>query len=141
MIGGMPASGTIDMPIGRHPTQRTRMAVSPVGKPSVTHFSAYSSSFADTLLKVLLETGRTHQIRVHMAHLRHPVFGDQVYGGAGPHLPGGASEELKQVLRAFKRQAPACQAPAARSSGQRPADAFLMCDRAGHAYRDRRTRR
>ena len=104
VIGGMPASGTIDMPIGRHPTQRTRMAVSPVGKPSVTHFSVLEQFRGHTLLKVLLETGRTHQIRVHMAHLRHPVFGDQVYGGR-MHLPGGASEELKQVLRAFKRQA------------------------------------
>ena len=104
VIGSMPAGATIDMPIGRHPTQRTRMAVNPMGKPSVTHFRVLEHFRGHTLLKVILETGRTHQIRVHMAHLRHPVFGDQVYGGR-LHLPGGASEGLKQVLRGFKRQA------------------------------------
>ncbi len=104
VIGSMPAGGTIDEPIGRHPTQRTRMAVNPMGKPSVTHFRVLEHFRGHTLLKVILETGRTHQIRVHMAHLRHPIFGDQVYGGR-LHLPGGASDELKQVLRGFKRQA------------------------------------
>ena len=104
VIGSMPAGATIDMPIGRHPTQRTRMAVNPMGKPSVTHFRVLEHFRGHTLLKVILETGRTHQIRVHMAHLRHPVFGDQVYGGR-LRLPGGASEELKQVLRGFRRQA------------------------------------
>jgi 23S rRNA pseudouridine1911/1915/1917 synthase len=104
VTGRMPAGGTIDMPIGRHPTQRTRMAVNPTGKPAVTHFRVLEHFRGHTLLKVILETGRTHQIRVHMAHLRHPVFGDQVYGGR-LQLPGGASEELKQVMRAFKRQA------------------------------------
>ena len=104
VIGRMPAGGTIDMPIGRHPSQRTRMAVNPMGKPAVTHFRVLEHFRGHTLLKVVLETGRTHQIRVHMAHLRHPVFGDQVYGGR-LQLPGGASEALKQVLRGFKRQA------------------------------------
>lgn len=104
VIGSMPAGGTIDMPIGRHPTQRTRMAVNPMGKPSVTHFRVLEHFRGHTLLKVMLETGRTHQIRVHMAHLRHPVFGDQVYGGR-LHLPAGASEDLKRVLRGFRRQA------------------------------------
>jgi len=104
VIGGMPAGGTIDMPIGRHPSQRTRMAVNPMGKPSVTHFRVLEHFRGHTLLKVILETGRTHQIRVHMAHLRHPIFGDQVYGGR-LQLPGGASEALKQVLRGFRRQA------------------------------------
>jgi len=102
VIGRMPAGGTIDMPIGRHPSQRTRMAVNPMGKPAVTHFRVLEHFRGHTLLKVVLETGRTHQIRVHMAHLRHPVFGDQVYGGR-LQLPGGASEALKQVLRGFKR--------------------------------------
>lgn len=102
--GNMPAGGLIDLPIGRHPTQRTRMAVNPLGKPSVTQFRVLEHFRGHTLLKVLLETGRTHQIRVHMAHLRHPVFGDPVYGGR-LRLPGGASDELKQVLRGFKRQA------------------------------------
>jgi len=104
VIGSMPAGGTIDMPIGRHPTQRTRMAVNPMGKPSVTHFRVLEHFRGHTLLKVMLETGRTHQIRVHMAHLRHPIFGDPVYGGR-LHLPGGASQDLKGVMRGFKRQA------------------------------------
>ncbi len=104
VIGGMPAGGTVDLPIGRHPTQRTRMAVNPLGKPSVTHFRVLEHFRGHTLLKVMLETGRTHQIRVHMAHLRHPVFGDPVYGGR-LQLPGGASDALKRVLRGFRRQA------------------------------------
>ena len=104
VAGGMPAGGTIDLPIGRHPTQRTRMAVNPLGKPSITHFRVLEHFRGHTLLKVILDTGRTHQIRVHMAHLRHPVFGDPVYGHR-LRLPGGASEALKQVLRDFKRQA------------------------------------
>lgn len=104
VVGGMPAGGTIDMPIGRHPTQRTRMAVNPMGKRAVTHFRVLEHFRGHTLLKVLLETGRTHQIRVHLAHLRHPVFGDPVYGGR-LQLPGGASDELKAVLRGFRRQA------------------------------------
>lgn len=104
VVGSMPAGGMIDLPIGRHPTQRTRMAVNPLGKPSVTHFRVLDAFRKHTLLKVVLETGRTHQIRVHMAHLRHPVFGDPVYGGR-LSLPPGASEELKAVLRGFQRQA------------------------------------
>ena len=104
VVGNMPAGGMIDVPIGRHPTQRTRMAVNPLGKPSVTHFRVLEHFRGYTLLKVLLETGRTHQIRVHMAHLRHPIFGDPVYGGR-LRLPGGASDELKRVLRGFRRQA------------------------------------
>jgi 23S rRNA pseudouridine1911/1915/1917 synthase len=104
VVGNMPAGGTIDLPIGRHPTQRTRMAVNPLGKPSVTHFRVLEHFRRHTLLKVQLETGRTHQIRVHMAHIRHAVFGDPVYGGR-LSLPPGAAEPLKQVLRGFKRQA------------------------------------
>lgn len=104
VVGRMPAGGSIDLPIGRHPTQRTRMAVNPLGKPAVTHFRVLERFRAHTLLKVILETGRTHQIRVHLAHMRHPVFGDPVYGGR-LQLPAGASDDLKQVLRAFKRQA------------------------------------
>lgn len=104
VVGSLPAGATIDMPIGRHPTQRTRMAVTPTGKPSVTHFRVLGRFRGHTLLKIMLETGRTHQIRVHMAHLRHPVCGDPVYGGR-LQLPPGASQELKQVLRGFRRQA------------------------------------
>jgi len=104
VAGRWVAGGKIDLPIGRHPTQRTRMAVNPLGKPSITHFRVLAALRGHTLLKVLLETGRTHQIRVHMAHLRHPVFGDPVYGGR-PRLPAGASDQLKAVLRGFRRQA------------------------------------
>lgn len=104
VIGNMPAGGTIDLPIGRHPTQRTRMAVNPLGKPSVTHFRVLEHFRKHTLLKVILETGRTHQIRVHMAHQRHPVFGDQLYGGR-LSLPGGAGDALKEAMRGFRRQA------------------------------------
>jgi 23S rRNA pseudouridine1911/1915/1917 synthase len=104
VVGNMPAGGTVDLPIGRHPTQRTRMAVNPLGRPAVTHFRVLAHFRGYSLLKVLLETGRTHQIRVHMAHLRHPVFGDPTYGGR-PRLPAGASDALKTVLRGFRRQA------------------------------------
>ncbi len=104
VVGSMPAGGTVDLPIGRHPTQRTRMAVNPMGKPSVTHFRVLEHFRGHTLLKVMLETGRTHQIRVHLAHIRHPVFGDPVYGGR-PRMPAGATDDLKAVLRGFRRQA------------------------------------
>ncbi len=104
VVGGLAAGGTVDLPIGRHPTQRTRMAVNPLGRPSVTHFRVLQRLRGHTLLKVMLETGRTHQIRVHMAHLRHPLLGDPVYGRR-LQLPAGASESLKAVLRGFRRQA------------------------------------
>lgn len=104
VVGNLPAGGVVDLPIGRHPTLRTRMAVNPLGKSAVTHFRVLANFRGYCLLKVVLETGRTHQIRVHMAHLRHPVFGDPVYGGR-LRLPGGASDELKAVLRGFRRQA------------------------------------
>jgi 23S rRNA pseudouridine1911/1915/1917 synthase len=74
-------SGTIEAPIGRHPTKRTMMGVVPGGRPSVTHYSLRDSTEDVSLLDVRLETGRTHQIRVHLAHLRHPVLGDRTYGG------------------------------------------------------------
>jgi len=104
VVGTLNVGGTIDQPIGRHAKQRTRMAVNPMGKPAITHFRILEQFRAHTLLKVNLESGRTHQIRVHMAHLRHPVFGDQVYGGR-LRLPPGADDELKTFLRGFKRQA------------------------------------
>ena len=104
VVGRLQAGATVDLPIGRHPTQRTRMAVNPLGKPSVTHYRVLEGFRRHTLLKVMLDTGRTHQIRVHMAHLRHPVFGDPVYGGR-LSLPPGADESLKAVLRGFRRQA------------------------------------
>ena len=104
VVGRLRAPGTVDQPIGRHPTVRTRMAVNPLGKPAVTHYEPLEAFREHTLLRVRLETGRTHQIRVHMAYIRHPVFGDPVYGGR-LQLPSGADEELKALMRSFGRQA------------------------------------
>ncbi len=103
-LGTMVAGGIVDAPIGRHATKRTHMAVREVGKPAVTHFRVIEKFRAYTHLRLKLETGRTHQIRVHMAHIKHPLLGDQVYGGR-PRLPKGASEEFIAALRGFQRQA------------------------------------
>ena len=103
-IGTMVAGGIVDAPIGRHATKRTHMAVREMGKPAVTHFRVIEKFRAYTHLRLKLETGRTHQIRVHMAHIKHPLLGDQVYGGR-PRLPKGASEEFIAALRGFQRQA------------------------------------
>ncbi|APD86805.1 23S rRNA pseudouridine(1911/1915/1917) synthase [Alteromonas sp. Mex14] len=103
-LGTMVAGGIVDEPIGRHATKRTHMAVRESGKPAVTHFRVIEKFRAYTHLRLKLETGRTHQIRVHMAHIKHPLLGDQVYGGR-PRLPKGASEEFIAALRGFKRQA------------------------------------
>ena len=100
LVGG----GTIDQPVGRHPVDRKRMAVVRNGKEAVTHYRIAERFAAHTLLRVKLETGRTHQIRVHMAWKRHPLVGDQVYGGR-LRLPAGASPELVQAIRNFRRQA------------------------------------
>jgi 23S rRNA pseudouridine1911/1915/1917 synthase len=83
LVRGSPraASGTIDAPLGRHPTRRRLMAVVPGGRPSVTNYRVVAEAAGAALLDVSLESGRTHQIRVHMAHLGHPVLGDRVYGG------------------------------------------------------------
>ena len=98
------AGGSIDAPIGRHPVDRKRMAVVPGGKDSLTHYRVEERFRAHTLVRVQLETGRTHQIRVHMAHQHIPVVGDPVYGGR-LRLPPGASSELQEQLSGFRRQA------------------------------------
>ncbi|ARU95008.1 23S rRNA pseudouridine(1911/1915/1917) synthase RluD [Tatumella citrea] len=103
-LGTMTAGGSVDEPISRHPTKRTHMSVHPMGKPAVTHYRIMEHFRASTRLRLRLETGRTHQIRVHMAHLSHPLIGDQLYGGR-PRPPKGASEEFITVLRNFDRQA------------------------------------
>jgi len=102
--GYLTAGGTVDEPIGRHPTDRKRFAVRQDGKPSVTHYRIEERLPGHTLLRVKLETGRTHQIRVHLAHIRHPLLGDPVYGGRLRLLPGG-DQELGAALRGFRRQA------------------------------------
>ena len=102
--GVMTAGGSIDAPIGRHPTDRKRMAVVNSGKPAVTHYRVLERFAHHTAVRVNLETGRTHQIRVHMAYIRYPLVGDPVYGGR-LRLPAGASPALTQALQAFSRQA------------------------------------
>lgn len=103
-IGVPRGGGTVDAPIGRHPTQRIRMAVHPAGKPAVTHYRVLERFRAHSLLQVNLETGRTHQIRVHMAHIGYPLVGDALYGGR-PKLPKRPSDHLVTALRGFGRQA------------------------------------
>lgn len=102
--GIMTQGGKVDEPMARHPTKRTAMAVHPMGKPAVTHYRIMERFRNYTRLRLRLETGRTHQIRVHMAHIAHPLLGDQLYGGR-PRPPKGASEEFLAVLRSFQRQA------------------------------------
>jgi 23S rRNA pseudouridine1911/1915/1917 synthase len=102
--GVMTAGGTVDAPIDRHPTERVRMAVREGGREAVTHYRVITRFRANTHVRVQLETGRTHQIRVHLAHAGYPIVGDRVYGGRLT-LPKGASEELRQALREFPRQA------------------------------------
>lgn len=102
--GTLTGGGMISEPIGRHRGDRRRMTVRDDGKPAVTHFTVEKRYSAYTYIRVRLETGRTHQIRVHFAHRRHGLLGDPVYG---PRLglPKGASEHLQQTLRRFRRQA------------------------------------
>ena len=102
--GYLTAGGIVDAPIGRHPSDRKRFAVRDEGKDAVTHYRIAERLLGHTLLRVKLETGRTHQIRVHMAHLHHPLVGDPVYGGRSKH-PAGCDETLAIALRDFKRQA------------------------------------
>ncbi|MDX3773296.1 23S rRNA pseudouridine(1911/1915/1917) synthase RluD [Chromatiaceae bacterium AAb-1] len=103
--GTMTGGGTVDEPIGRHLTKRTHMAVNSTnGKPAVTHYRVMEKYRAHTRLRLRLETGRTHQIRVHMAFINHPLVGDPVYGGR-PRPPRQAEEALLVLLRSFKRQA------------------------------------
>ena len=102
--GVLTGGGRIDAPIARHPVDRKRMTVRDDGKPAVTHYTVRERYAAHTAVDVELETGRTHQIRVHFAHRRHPLVGDPVYGGR-LLLPKGASDTVIEALRTFRRQA------------------------------------
>ncbi len=104
VTGVLTGGGRIDAPIGRHPVDRTRMAVREGGRHAVTHYRVRERFAAHTAVDVELETGRTHQIRVHFAHRQHPLIGDPVYGGR-LQLPKGANDEVIETLRGFKRQA------------------------------------
>lgn len=98
------AGSSINEPIGRHPVSRKKMAVNEKGKSAITHYRVSERFRSFTKLTVKLETGRTHQIRVHMTHIGHPLLGDPVYGGRF-QLPARCDDVFEQVLRKFKRQA------------------------------------
>ncbi|WP_445355098.1 23S rRNA pseudouridine(1911/1915/1917) synthase RluD [Microbulbifer sp. EKSA008] len=103
--GYITIAGRVDAPIGRHRQNRLKMAVLDFGgKEAITHYRVQERYSAYTLLRCKLETGRTHQIRVHMAHIRHPLVGDPLYGGR-PKLPPEASADLVEALQSFPRQA------------------------------------
>jgi len=102
--GYMISGGTVDEPIGRHPGDRKRYVVRRTGKHAVTHYRVVRRFARHTLIQAKLETGRTHQIRVHMAHIRYPLLGDPVYGGRF-QMPAGCNNGLEYELRNFKRQA------------------------------------
>ncbi|MBT8419474.1 MAG: 23S rRNA pseudouridine(1911/1915/1917) synthase RluD [Gammaproteobacteria bacterium] len=104
VVGTMLSGGCIDAPVGRHAIHRTRMAVTNRGRSAITHYRIRRRFSAHTHIQINLETGRTHQIRVHMAHIGHPLVGDPTYGGR-LFIPKGADEALVEILRGFKRQA------------------------------------
>lgn len=102
VVGEMIAGGKIEQPIGRHPSQRTQMAIRPDGKPAITHYTVQQRFTGYTWLKVALETGRTHQIRVHLTALHYPLVGDPVYGtrrAVSVHHP------CQHQIQSFSRQA------------------------------------
>jgi 23S rRNA pseudouridine1911/1915/1917 synthase len=103
-VGAMTAGGTVDAPIDRHPVDRLKMAVRTGGREAVTHYRVAQRFRRHTHVRLQLETGRTHQIRVHMAHIHYPILGDAVYGGR-LLLPKEADPQLIELLRGMHRQA------------------------------------
>ena len=104
VYGNIIAGGTIDEPIKRHPVDRIKMGVLPGGRDAVTHYNVKERFQNFTRVQAQLETGRTHQIRVHFTYIGHPLLGDQVYVSR-VRVPAGASETLNDQLRGFRRQA------------------------------------
>ena len=102
--GVITAGGTVDAPIGRHSRDRVRMCVRDDGKPATTHYRVITRFRQHTHVRLILESGRTHQIRVHMQFIRHPLIGDPVYGGR-QRIPPQADQQLLEQLRGFNRQA------------------------------------
>jgi len=104
VYGSMVTGGMVDEPIGRDSANRQKQAVTTSGKSAITHYRVIEKFKNFTLIKAILETGRTHQIRVHMSHIGHPLLGDFTYGGK-VKFPKGATDELKQAIKNFPRQA------------------------------------
>ena len=102
--GVMTGGGCVEEPMGRHSKNRQKMAVVGVGKEAITHYRVLEKFRAHTHIRLKLETGRTHQIRVHMAHINYPLVGDQTYGGRF-RMPKGASGPMQRIFKAFRRQA------------------------------------
>ncbi|MCK9490116.1 MAG: 23S rRNA pseudouridine(1911/1915/1917) synthase RluD [Xanthomonadales bacterium] len=122
--GEVIAGDTVSAPLGRHPRDRLRQAVVEDGRPAVSHYRVHERLPGHTVLAVALETGRTHQIRVHLAHAGFPVVGDPLYGG-GLRLPRGASQALQTALRDFRRQAlHACRLAFVSPDGEQPVAAL-----------------
>jgi len=104
VYGAMVTGGMVNEPIGRDSVNRQKQTVTKGGKPAITHYRVIEKFKNFTLVKAILETGRTHQIRVHMSHIGHPLLGDFTYGGK-VKFPKGAKEELKVAIKEFLRQA------------------------------------
>ena len=102
--GQLQLAGSVDQPIGRHPTQRVRMAVHHKGKPAITHYQPIQVFRHFSVMQLNLETGRTHQIRVHMHHMGHTLVGDPLYGNP-KRIAADVDPELKDLVRGFPRQA------------------------------------